>query len=102
MRDVKTSAALYSVSSDVDGARIVQQIGVRINKAIVEMLGSAREPLAKDPEVIASMLQPAMAGVTRRLLESAAPEKEFESQHRELIFFVCSYLGACTARPSFS
>ena len=102
MRDVKTSAALYSVSSDVDGARIVQQIGVRINKAIVEMLASAREPLAKDPDVIASMLQPAMAGVTRRLLESSDPEKEFESLHRELIFFVCSYLGACSARASFS
>jgi AcrR family transcriptional regulator len=102
MRDVKTSAALYSVSSDVDGARIVQEIGIRINKAIVEMLASAREPLAKEPELIASMLQPTMAGVTRRLLESPAPEKEFESLHRELIFFVCSYLGACSERPSLS
>lgn len=100
MRDVKSSAALYSVSSDVDGARIVQQVAVRVNKAIVEMLASAREPLAKDPEVIASMLQPAMAGVTRRLLESPAPEREFESLQRELIFFVCSYLRACSARPS--
>ena len=28
MRDAKTSVALYSVSADVDGARIVQQMGV--------------------------------------------------------------------------
>ncbi len=38
MRDAKTSAALYSVSSDVDGAKIVQENGVRFNKAVVGML----------------------------------------------------------------
>jgi hypothetical protein len=100
MRDVKTSAALYSVSSDVDGAKIVEQIGVRINKATVEMLASAREPLTKDPQLVASMLQPAMAGVTRRLLESAAPDKEFPAMKQELIFLVCAYLAACSARPA--
>jgi AcrR family transcriptional regulator len=98
MRDAKTSAALYSVSSDVDGAKIVQQIAIRINQAIVEMLASASEPLAKDPRVMAAVLQPAIAGVTRRLLESPAPEKEFETLQQELILFVCSYLEACTAR----
>jgi AcrR family transcriptional regulator len=100
MRDVKTSVALYSVSSDVDGARIVQQIGVRVNKAMLEMFATAREPLTKDPELVASMLQAAMAGVSRRMLESAAPEQEFETLHRELIFFVRAYLQACSARPT--
>ncbi len=100
MKDVKTSAALYSVSADVDGARIVQQIAERINKAIVEMLASAPEPLTKDPRMIVSMIQPAMAGVTRILLESAAPEKEFETLQQELVFFVCSYLEACSAGAS--
>jgi AcrR family transcriptional regulator len=100
MRDVKTSAALYSVSSDVDGAKIVQQIGVRINQAIVEMLASAREPLTKDPELVASMVQSAITGVTRKLLESSAPEQEFTALQQELIFFVCSYLEACSAHPS--
>ncbi len=100
MSDVKTSAALHSVSSDVDGAKIVRQIGVRVNKAIVEMLASAREPLNKDPQLVASMLQSAITGVTRRLLESAAPEKEFDILQQELIFFVCAYLEACSARAS--
>lgn len=99
MRDVKTSVALYSVSSDVDGAKIVQQIGVKINKAMLEMFASARELLTKDPQLVASMIQAAMAGVSRRMLESAAPEKEFETLHRELIFFVRAYLQACSARP---
>jgi AcrR family transcriptional regulator len=100
MSNVKTSVALYSVSSDVDGAKIVQNIGIRINKAIIEMLASGREPLAKDLQLVAAMLQAAMAGVSRRLLESVAPEKEFDSLQQELIFFVCAYLAACSTRAS--
>lgn len=100
MRDAKTSVALYSVSSDVDGARIAQQMGARANKAIAGMLASAREPLAKDPQLVASMLGGAMGGVSRRLLESNAPEKQFESLRWELIFFVSAYLEASSVRPS--
>jgi AcrR family transcriptional regulator len=100
MRDAKASVALYSVSSDVDGAKIVRQTGVRSNKAIVGMLETAREPLMKDPQLVASMLGGAMAGVSRRLLESGAPEKQFDALRQELIFFVCAYLEACAGRPS--
>ena len=100
MRDAKASVALYSVSSDVDGAKIAQRMGVRSNKAIVEMLETAREQLTKDPQVVASMLLSAMAGVSRRLLECDAPEKQFEALRQELIFLVCTYLAACSARPS--
>ena len=100
MRDARTSVALYSVSSDVDGARIVQQLGTRSNKAIVAMLESACEPLTTDAQLVASMLQGAMAGVSRRLLESNAPEKQFEALRGELIFLACAYLDACSCRPS--
>jgi AcrR family transcriptional regulator len=99
MRDAKTSVALYSVSSDVDGAKIQQQMGLRSNRAIVAMLESAREPLIKDPQLVASMVQGAMAGVSRRLLESGAPEKQFESLRQELIFLVSAYLEAASVRP---
>jgi AcrR family transcriptional regulator len=94
MNDGKISVALYAVSSDVDGARIVHQIGLRSNEAITAMLASAREPLTKDPQLAASMLQGAMAGISRRLLESDAPEEHFESFRQELIVFACSYLKA--------
>jgi AcrR family transcriptional regulator len=100
MRDAKTSVALYSVSSDVDGAKIVQQTGTRASKAIVEMLATAREPLTKDPQLVASMLQAAMAGVSRRLLESDALEEEFTTLRQELILFVCAYLETCSARTA--
>jgi AcrR family transcriptional regulator len=99
MRDAKTSVALYSVSSDVDGAKIAQRMAVRSNKAIVGMLATACEPLTRDPQLIASMLQSAMAGVSRRLLESEAPEKQFETLRQELIFFASAYLEACIVRP---
>ena len=98
MRNAKTSVALYSVSSDVDAAKIVQQMGIRSNKAIVRMLASACEPLTTDPQLVASMLQGAMVGISRRILESGAPEKQFETLGRELIFAACAYLDACSAR----
>jgi AcrR family transcriptional regulator len=91
MKEVKTSVALYSVSSDVDGAKIVQQTGVRTNKAIVRMLETAYEPLTIDPQLVASMLQGAMVGVSRRLLESGAAERQFESMREELVFLACAY-----------
>ena len=82
MRDAETSVALYSVSSDVDGASIVQQMGIRSNKAIVRMLESTSDPLPADPQLVASMLQGAMVGVSRRMLESGAAEKQFDMLHR--------------------
>jgi len=98
MTDAKTSVALYSVSSDVDGARIVQQMGIRSNKAIVRMLATASGPLTTDPQLVASMLQGAMVGVSRRMLESDAPEEQLDVLRRELIFVACAYLDACSAR----
>jgi AcrR family transcriptional regulator len=100
MRDAKTSVALYSVSSDVDGAKIAQQMGVRSNKAIVRMLETASEPLTTDPQLVASMLQGAMVGVSRRMLESGAADKQFDSLRGELIFLACAYVDACSVRRS--
>jgi AcrR family transcriptional regulator len=100
MKDSKTSVALYSVSSDVDGAKIAQQIGVRSNKAIVRMLSTSSEPLTADPQLVASMLQGAMVGISRRMLESGAAEKQYESLRGELVFLACAYVDACSVRQS--
>ncbi len=102
MRDAKTSVALYSVGSDVDGAKIARQMGVRSNKAIVRMLASANEPLTVEPQLVASMLQGAMVGISRRILESGAAEKEYDSLRGELIFLACAYVDACSARQNAS
>jgi AcrR family transcriptional regulator len=99
MRNAKTSVALYSVSSDVDGAKIAKQKGARSHRAIVGMLSTSCEPLTKDPQLVASMLVAAMTGVSRRLLESDEPEKQFEGLRQELVFFACAYMDACSPRP---
>lgn len=98
LRNAKTSVALYSVSSDVDGARIARQMGVRFHKAIVRMLATAPEPFTADLHLVASMLESAMVGVSRRILESDAPDKQRDIICRELIFLACTYLDACGAR----
>jgi AcrR family transcriptional regulator len=102
MRDAKTSVALYSVSSDVDGVKIAQQMQLHTNQSVAGMLATTSDTLTKDPQLVSSMLQSAMAGVSRRLLESAEPEKQVEALRQELIFFVCAYLEACSTRPSGS
>jgi AcrR family transcriptional regulator len=99
MRDAKTSVALYAVSSDVDGAKIAQEMGIKTNKAVVGMLKTARDRLTTDPQLVASMLQGVMVGVSRRLLESTAPEKQFDILREEMIFLARAYVNACSARP---
>jgi AcrR family transcriptional regulator len=94
MRDAKTSVALYAVSSDVDGAKIVQEMGIRSNQAVAGMLRTAKEELNSDPQVVASMLQSVMVGVSRRLLESGDSEKQFDVVRQETIFLACAYLKA--------
>jgi AcrR family transcriptional regulator len=98
MRDVKTSVALYTVSSDLDAAKIVQQTGGRAKKAIAGMLASSCETLDGDPRLAAVMVQGAMVGVSRRLLESGHAEKQFTAVRRELIFLISAYLNARAAR----
>ncbi len=99
MRDTRTSVALYAVSSDIDGAKMARQMAIRSHKAIAAMLATASQPLTKDAQLVASMLADAMGGVSRRLLESGAPEKHLDALRRELIFFACAYLDACSTRP---
>jgi AcrR family transcriptional regulator len=100
MKSAKTSVALYSVSSDVDGAKIVRQMGVRSNNAIVAMLATAREPLRKDLQLVATLLQGAMAGISRMLLESGAPERQLSALRQELIAFVSAYMETSSMRQS--
>ena len=97
MRDVRASCAMYAVSNDVDGATLAKQTGMRILRALVAMLKTARQPL-RDPDLAASMVQGAMAGVSRRLLESDDPEQMLRPMRAELVVFVGKYLEGCVAQ----
>lgn len=96
MRDVKTSVALYAVSSDVDGARIVQQLGLRMRQAIAAMLASSPGQLHSPPELVASVLQGVMSGVSHRILESPHPEKQLPALRDELLVLATAYVRAAS------
>jgi hypothetical protein len=49
------------------------------------MLRTATEQLTTDPQLVASLLQGVMVGVSRRLLESTAPEKQFDILPLEIV-----------------
>ncbi len=59
-------------------------MSVRSNRAVVAMLKTAPEPLAAGAELVASMLQGAMVGVS------------------ELIFLACAYLSASSHAPAIA
>jgi AcrR family transcriptional regulator len=97
MQNVKASAALYAVSSDVDGAAIAKSASHRSRRAVVDLFATAREPLTKDPELIATSVVSALNGFSRSLLESKSPETELESMRDELTILVHAYLRTCIA-----
>jgi AcrR family transcriptional regulator len=99
LKNAKTSAALYSVSSDVDGARISQQMGLRSHRAMTRMFASANESLTRDAHVVATMLQGLIVGVSRKVLESGAGAEGLDRLREEMVFMACAYLDACAARP---
>jgi AcrR family transcriptional regulator len=97
MQNVKASAALYAVSSDIDGASIAKVAGQRSRRAIVNLFATAREPLTKDPEIIATAVVSALNGFSRSLLESKSPELQLQSMRDELTILVHAYLRTCIA-----
>ncbi len=98
MKDPKTSVALYAASSGVDATKIVRQMGSRFKQAIVHMLATSSEPLTTDLQLVAAMLEGAMVGVSRRVLESGAAERQVDALRGELILLACAYLDACRVR----
>jgi len=95
MRDPKKSRALYAVSSDLEGAKIVASTAVEVNEAIAGLLQSAPEVLMRDLRLMATVLQSTIAGMKRQLLESDMAEAQFEVMQRELVLVVRSYARAC-------
>ena len=100
MKHLKTSIALYSVSSDVDGMRIAREIAARVNRSIASALATARDPLGTDPQLVASLVQGAMSGVSHRILESASPEKHYPLLKKELALMMRAYINASSAKSA--
>ena len=73
MQDMQGSLALYAVSADVDGAAISKAISTRSQQALAGLFATATQPLAKPPDVMATIVFAALHGVARRMLEAASP-----------------------------
>lgn len=103
LRSVRESAALYAVSSDLDGAAIAKAAMARTHRAVAELFATAKELTngnekgkpAKDPELIATGVLAAMNGIARALLETKSPERHAEAMRAELLTLVHAYLRAC-------
>lgn len=103
MRNVKESAALYSVSSDLDGLAIAKAAAARGRRVVAELFATASEGLTKDPEIVSTMVMAALNGVSRRLLEAKSPERELAPLREELLVLVHGYLLTCIAtKPAIS
>jgi AcrR family transcriptional regulator len=97
MKEPRASLALYSVSSDVDGLRITEDLRVRMEAAFVEALASVPERLGVEQGLVAFTLQSAMIGVSRRILEAHVPVREHEALREQMVAMLCAYArGAAT------
>ena len=90
MREPKTGVALYAVSADVDGFTVAREIGDELQTMVVALLKTAKERVA-EPKCVASVLLGAIAGVSRRLVESKDPEAVFPDFKKELDAMVRGY-----------
>lgn len=99
LRDGKGSVALYEVSSDVDGVRVVQQISGRLHGAVAGMLRSASNAGELEADLVTTMLLGAMSGVSRRLLESDDPPRMLAPMEAQLTAMLRGYVEACAAQP---
>jgi AcrR family transcriptional regulator len=95
MHHMPSSAALYSVSSDVDGIQIAKDAYDRVRHNVAGMFATAPQ-LGKNPETVATVILAAMNGIARRLLESDHPAADMPELRKELLFMVHAYLRACS------
>jgi AcrR family transcriptional regulator len=98
MKHADISRALYFISDDVGGVEIARQHSAQAARSIAAMLESSPDTLRGEPEIVASTLMAAMAGVSRRMIESGrASQKTMQAMRQELDVMVRAYLGACVS-----
>lgn len=100
-RNIEASTALYAISDDVEGKCIAHQMHVRVIQAMTAMLQTASDKTVPQPNVVASTLLSAMAGVSRTLLEQELTRNTMPLLQNELTVMVRAYLQA-SGRPTLT
>jgi len=98
MIEPRVALALYSVSSDVDGLGITEDLRVRNESAFEGLLLSAPEKLDVDMRLAAFTMQSTMIGISRRILESKIPAREHGAMREQMIAMLCAYAESVTVR----
>ena len=91
MIEPRVALALYSISSDVDGLGITEDLRLRNEAAFEQALRSAPEKLRVDVRLAAFTMQSAMIGISRRILESRTPAAQHEALREQMITMLCAY-----------
>ncbi len=91
MIEPRIALALYSVSSDVDGLGITEDLRLRNEAAFAKALRSAPEKIRVPLSVAAFTMQSTMIGISRRILESRVPAREHEALRQQMVTMLCAY-----------
>lgn len=96
-RHLETSVALYAISDDVEGKVIAQSMHARVIAAMVGLFATIPHGTIPHPEITATTLLAAMAGVSRSLLEKAGTTPDtaaMDALQSELVVLMRAYLEA--------
>lgn len=94
LRDPRTGLALYAVSSDGQSLRELNDLRQRNSDAVKQALANASDKLAVSVDSAAFMLQAAMTGTSRRLLETHVPTREHEAVREQMIAMLQAYVAS--------
>ena len=95
MERTDVSIALYRVSAELGGVKLVKSVGERSNRALETMLATAPEAHFEDAKFVAKMLMATMAGTTRAVLEAGASPGIVKKLREHLVLLCLSYLKSC-------
>jgi AcrR family transcriptional regulator len=95
---VDEARALYLVAAELNAAELVREISGRTRRATSAMLATATDASFEDLPTVTFMVNSAMVGATRAVLEGRAPPKMLRVLREQLITLCDAYLKR-VARP---
>lgn len=100
MERMDISVALYRVSADVGGPKLMDKIRQRFRNAIATMLQTATDRESLPDKFAIDLMLAAMSGAMRSALEAGASKQTFRRLREHLVLLCQSYMSAATVRRS--
>ncbi len=96
MLDPRAGLALYAVSSEGAGMKVTEDLRDRSTRAIETALASSSDRMNAPVPLVAFMLQAAMTGISRRLLETHGAAREQEAIQQQMVMMCRAYAESVT------